>query len=1351
MRKSIGLLSLLAATAVHAQFAGFVNHGLVGVGRIPAATFDKAGPTQDTLGGIFSALAVDPTSLQYTNGSISGVLWGLPDRGFGDGATDYRPRTQKIGFTITPFTGPGSTTSQDQIVLTNLSTLQFTYGGTNFTGFDGGNTNSPTLPQSPATSVGGGRLSLDGEGIVLLPDGGFWVSDEYGPALYRFNAAGELQETMLPPAALLPRTAAGAQNFTGAAAPASGRRNNRGLEGLTISPDGKRLIAMLQSPTIQDGGAANGSRNTRLLQFDIEPGSATRGQVLVEHLYTLTLNGTAQTNRHTPVSEVLAVNQNTFLVLERDSLGLGVGTNTVPSFKRVVLATTVGATNIAGGPWDLAPGMSGQLNLPQGTSPAGVAAMPRQDFVDLIDPAQLSRFNLNVSTNQDANTISEKWEALGLIPMKDPANPDDFLLLVGNDNDFKAPVVIHNSVPVGTNDVPVDNMLLAYRVTLPGYGTTAPTTTPPDVAWKLPATETYAAAPLTLEVSVADNDGRVVSAEFFQDGQLLGTVNAFPFKLVVTNPPTGARVYTAKVTDNDGFTDEANRAVTITADNVAPSVALTSPANGSSVSAPAMVTVTASASDTDGFIRQVDLHLNGARLVTLTNAPYTFTVTNAPLGQHTFAAVAVDNLGLATTSAPVNVTVTRAVSPPLNLQILHASDFEAGIPALDDAVGFSRVLNALRAEIPTNTLTLSSGDNYIPGPFFTASADPVAPYNGVKGRADIALLNAFGIQASACGNHEFDDNTPQFASMLRADAAVAYAGTTFPYLSANLDFNADSNTRGLITADGQDWRRGTNRVARSTTITVGGQLIGIVGATTIELRQISSPGSIGVNTNLPGAIQPVVDDLLARGCNKIILLAHLQQYANEFRLATQLRDVDVIIAGGSHTLFAKPSDRLRVGDSRAEDYPVTFTSPSGEPVHVVLAGANYEYVGRLLLAFDEQGRVGTIDGRSGLYATDAEGVVATGSAAVTPAVTNIVASLAGIIDGKDGRRFGSTTVYLNGIRGSVRTEESNLGNLTADANLWRAKTADPTASISLKNGGGIRDSIGGVLSSGGNSQPVFVPPPANPRVGKKDGEISQLDIENSLRFNNGLALLTLTAQQLRDAMEWSVAATTATSTPGQFPQISGMAMAFDSTRTAMTYLRGTNNSITGIDNPGQRLRTLVATRADGSLDLVVENGVLVGDPARTFRMVTLDFLATGGDSYYALSQGSAVVNLVPAGVSKTFDTDGAEQRALADYLVTIGTYREADTPRSGDERIQNLGFRADSTTRPEITGIRIDATTARVRFTTLPGKTYALDARDAVNGTWVPVGLTLQGTGATAELEDATAGAADLRLYRVRY
>jgi acetyltransferase-like isoleucine patch superfamily enzyme len=243
---------------------------------------------------------------------------------------------------------------------------------------------------------------------------------------------------------------------------------------------------------------------------------------VAEHLYPLTLNGTAQTNRHTPVSELMVVNPTTFLMLERDSLGLGVGTNTPPSYKRVVIASTLGATNVAGGPYDLAPGTPGQASLPVGQPPSGVTPLARKDLIDLIDPIDLARFGLNVSINQDANTLSEKWEALGLVSLKDPARPDDYLLLVGNDNDFKSSVVFHNGVAVGTNDVPVDNMILAYHVTLPGVGGPAPALSAPTVAWASPAPDVYAAAPMVLGTTVYDDDGRVVKAEFLEDGVLVG-------------------------------------------------------------------------------------------------------------------------------------------------------------------------------------------------------------------------------------------------------------------------------------------------------------------------------------------------------------------------------------------------------------------------------------------------------------------------------------------------------------------------------------------------------------------------------------------------------------------------------------------------------------------------------------------------------------------------------------------------------------------------------------------------------------------------------------------------------------
>jgi 5'-nucleotidase/UDP-sugar diphosphatase len=343
--------------------------------------------------------------------------------------------------------------------------------------------------------------------------------------------------------------------------------------------------------------------------------------------------------------------------------------------------------------------------------------------------------------------------------------------------------------------------------------------------------------------------------------------------------------------------------------------------------------------------------------------------------------------------------------------------------------------------------------------------------------------------------------------------------------------------------------------------------------------------------------------------------------------------------------------------------------------------------------------------------------------------------------------FGSTEVYLNGLRSFVRTEESNLGNLSADANLWWARQQDPATSLSLKNGGGIRDSIGAVAGFGGGA--AYGPPLGNPAAGKLPGQVSRLDIENALRFNNGLSLLTLTAQQLRDALEWGVAAVAPGATPGQFPQIGGLWLAYNPTNPPMTYTRSPARAIEAIAQPGSRVRTLVATRADGSLDLVVDQGQVIGDPTRTFRMVTLDFLAGGGDSYFALGQGTLRTDLIPAGTIKSFDTPGSEQWAIASYLRTIGNYREPDTNPGLDARIQNLAFRPDTVGAPQLT--RLESTGAvSVHFTTLPDRHYEVLSGPSVHGPWTVLNpIPIRGTGAIALLLDSNP---DPRhgIYRVR-
>ena len=92
--------------------------------------------------------------------------------------------------------------------------------------------------------------------------------------------------------------------------------------------------------------------------------------------------------------------------------------------------------------------------------------------------------------------------------------------------------------------------------------------------------------------------------------------------------------------------------------NAPPSVALTSPTNGASFTAPASITMTAAASDPDGTVKRVDFFAGSTLVGSATSAPFTFTWSNAPAGGYSLTAKAVDNLDAATTSTGVTISVT---------------------------------------------------------------------------------------------------------------------------------------------------------------------------------------------------------------------------------------------------------------------------------------------------------------------------------------------------------------------------------------------------------------------------------------------------------------------------------------------------------------------------------------------------------------------------------------------------------------------------------------------------------------------------------------------------------------------
>jgi 2',3'-cyclic-nucleotide 2'-phosphodiesterase (5'-nucleotidase family) len=457
---------------------------------------------------------------------------------------------------------------------------------------------------------------------------------------------------------------------------------------------------------------------------------------------------------------------------------------------------------------------------------------------------------------------------------------------------------------------------------------------------------------------------------------------------------------------------------------------------------------------------------------------------------------------------------------------------------------------------------------------------------------------------------------------------------------------------------------------------------------------------------LIGVLVPELEQLTQAGVDKIVLMTHLQEAEIEQALAQELieRDipVDLLIGGGSHRVMTSDDGvpPLRQDETQQDSgqllqpYPQEFTDGE-DTLYYVNTGSNYRYLSQLVVRFNDEGEIVGVNPNSGTFATDIAGVdrlyhrevadLDDVRALADPELVAIVDGVGQFVNALDADIFGQSDVFLNGIRGDVRTQETNLGNLTADANAFYAEqylAADPAIlpgfteiDVSFKNGGGIRDIIGQSFVAGGGGELIQLPTAANPNVGKEEGDVSRLDISNSLRFDNDLVVGTVTADGLFQLAEHMVSAVEFVS--GRFGQIGGMAFSFDPTAAA-----------------GARIENLAVLNDDGTVkDIVVQDGALVGDAARTFSVVTLSFLAqdlgTGvaGDSYPLVIQDQVLLGDLaePATLGRAELDAGGEQDALAEYLASSfnedagqAPFGLADTAQAEDQRIQNLDFRVDT-------------------------------------------------------------------------
>jgi Ca2+-binding RTX toxin-like protein len=275
--------------------------------------------------------------------------------------------------------------------------------------------------------------------------------------------------------------------------------------------------------------------------------------------------------------------------------------------------------------------------------------------------------------------------------------------------------------------------------------------------------------------------------------------------------------------------------------------------------------------------------------------------------------------------------------------------------------------------------------------------------------------------------------------------------------------------------------------------------------------------------------------------------------------------------------------------------------------------------------------------------------------------------------------FGYTNVYMEGDPVYGRAQEVNLGDVTADANAWKALAATGgSIMVSLKNGGALCASVGSVAADGTKLAPSATDV-------KPSGGISQVDIENALCFNDSLIVFDTTAQGLKNILEYG---TTLAAGDGGYAQLGGVRVAIDPTKAS-------GSKVTDI---------ALVDLAGNQIAQVWKGGAAVADAPSTISVVALDFNANGGDGYpiktnatnfrYLLNNGTlskaadqttdltAKAGFNSAGLDDTGSNLLREQKAFQDYLsafhATPATaYGQADTTQSGDERIENLSLRSN--------------------------------------------------------------------------
>lgn len=453
--------------------------------------------------------------------------------------------------------------------------------------------------------------------------------------------------------------------------------------------------------------------------------------------------------------------------------------------------------------------------------------------------------------------------------------------------------------------------------------------------------------------------------------------------------------------------------------------------------------------------------------------------------------------------------------------------------------------------------------------------------------AQVLLMDAGDFsQGSTSVNVSEGATAVELMNMAGYDVATT-GNHEFDFGYANLKTLMESAEFPILAADAFTAEGDLAMDGDNLTFQLGDVTVGVFGLATPETATKAHPAKLeGVTflaeDELFACAQEQVDELTAAGCDYIICLGHLGIDAEStgnrsIDLLENVTGIDVFIDGHSHSTQSDIAEETN-GTGMVGDTILTST------------GTKLESVGVVDIAAD-----GTIDAST----ISMEELNATEGFTPDQDIATRVSEINAQIEEDMGQVIGTSEVDLDGVRENVRASETNLGDLITDAMLWQAGQDNEEVDAAITNGGGIRASIAA-------------------------GDITKKSVNDVLPFGNTLYVVELTGAELLEALE---ASTYCTPEPvGAFPQVAGIEFTIN---TGAAYDAGENYPGTTYAEPASINRVTILTVGGQAFDVDA-----------TYTIVTNDFMAAGGDTYYAFSAAES-----------GYDTGISLDQVVMDYIT----------------------------------------------------------------------------------------------------